>query len=84
MIEDIALLICPKTQTSIEIKAPTIPTAARLSVAFISIFPTIAVSVIERRGSAIPAIRAGIASVFIFLKLMSVFKSNKQKTKVSS
>ena len=53
-----------------EIKAPTIPTAARDSVALISMFPTIAVSVIERIGSAIPAIRAGIASLFIFLNEM--------------
>ena len=75
IIEEIALLIWPKTQTNIEIKAPTIPTAAKDSVALFSIFPMIAVSVIESSGSAIPATNAGIASLLIFLKLMSVFKS---------
>lgn len=36
--------------------------------------PIIAVSVIEIRGSAMPAIKAGIASLLILLKLISVFK----------
>jgi len=36
--------------------------------------PIIAVSVMEISGSAIPAIKAGIASWWIRLKLMSVFK----------
>ena len=36
--------------------------------------PIIAVSVIDIRGSAIPAIKAGIASLLILLKLISVFK----------
>jgi hypothetical protein len=34
------------------------------------------VSVIDKTGSAIPAIKAGIASLFIFLKLILVFKKN--------
>jgi len=37
--------------------------------------PIIAVSVIDIRGSAMPAIKAGIASLFILLKLISVFKT---------
>ena len=73
MIEEMALLIWPNTQTNNEINAPTIPTAARLSIPFLSILPTIAVSVMDKKGSAIPAISAGIASVLIRLKLMSVF-----------
>ena len=36
--------------------------------------PIIAVSVIEIRGSAMPAIKAGIASLLILLKLISVLK----------
>jgi hypothetical protein len=32
-----------------------------------------AVSVIDNRGSAIPAIVAGIANLFIFLRLIAVF-----------
>ena len=75
IIEEMALLVCPKTQTSMEMNAPTIPTAARDSVALFSIFPIIAVSVIDNRGSAITAISAGKAKLFIFLWLMSVFKS---------
>lgn len=74
IMEDIALRIWPKTQINIEINAPTIPTAAKLSVAFVSILPIIAVSVMDKRGSAIPAIKAGIASLFIFFKLISVSK----------
>ena len=75
IMEEIALLICPKTQTNIEIKAPTIPTAARDSMALFSMCPIIAVSVIESKGSAMPAINAGKASLLILLKEMSVFKS---------
>ena len=77
IIDEMALLICPKTQTNIEIKAPTIPTAAKLSVAISSIFPIIAVSVMDNRGSAIPAIKAGMASLLIFLKLNEEFKQKK-------
>ena len=39
-------------------------------------FPIMAVSVIDIRGSAMPAIKAGIASLLILLKLISVFKKN--------
>lgn len=58
------------------------PTAARLSIPFTSIFPTIAVSVMDKNGSAIPAINAGMASVLIRLKLISVFKEKNSKTKL--
>lgn len=75
IIDEIALLICPKTQINIDINAPTIPTAAKLSVAFSSILPIIAVSVIDNNGSAIPAINAGIANLFILLKLISALKN---------
>ena len=43
------------------------PTAAKDSVAFVSILPTIAVSVIDRIGSEIPDIKAGIANLLMFL-----------------
>ena len=73
-IEEIALRVWPNTQINIEIKAPTIPTAANDSVAFKFILPTMAVSVIERIGSDTPEINAGIASLFICFRLMLVFK----------
>ena len=68
--DEIALRVCPKTQINMDIKAPTIPTAANDSVAFTSIFPMIAVSVIDRIGSATPEVKAGIASLLIFLNEM--------------
>ncbi len=71
--DEIALRVCPKTQISIEIKAPTMPIAAKDSVALISIFPTIAKSVMDRIGSDTPAINAGIARRLIFLRLMIDF-----------
>ena len=52
------------------------PTAAILSVALLSILPIIAISVIDKIGSAIPAIKAGIASLLMFLKLISAFKKS--------
>lgn len=51
-----------------EINDPAIPTAASASVGFTVIFPTIAVSVIDSKGSAIPEMIAGIASLLICLK----------------
>lgn len=67
IIAEIALLVCPKIHISIDKKAPTIPTAARDSRLSVLIFPTIAVSVIDKIGSAIPAIVAGIARRLIVL-----------------
>ena len=51
-----------------EIKDPAIPTAARASVGLTLIFPTIAVSVIDNKGSAIPEMMAGMASLLICRK----------------
>ena len=51
-----------------DIKDPAIPTAASASVGLTLIFPTIAVSVIDNNGSAIPEIIAGIASLLICRK----------------
>lgn len=59
---EMAERVCDKIQTIAVIKEPAIPTAARASVGFTFKFPTIAVSVIDKSGSAIPAIIAGIAS----------------------
>lgn len=49
-------------------KEPAIPTAASASVGFTLIFPTIAVSVMDNKGSAIPEIIAGMASLLICRK----------------
>ena len=74
IVADIAVLVWANIQIKAEINDPAIPTAAKDSVALISMFPIIAVSVIDKSGSAIPAIRAGIANLFIRFKLISVFK----------
>ncbi len=65
---------------SIERNEPTIPAAARDSNPSTGILPTIAVSVMDNSGSAIPAIVAGIARAFIDLKLMEVFKKRLKVT----
>lgn len=72
---DIALRVCPKIQINIDKNEPTIPAAARDSNPSTGILPTIAVSVIDSMGSAIPAIVAGIASLLIVLKLTVVFNA---------
>ena len=72
MMDEIALRDCPNTQISMDKKVVTIPTAAKDSVAFIGIWPTIAASVRERIGSEIPAIIAGIASLLMCLRLILV------------
>ena len=84
IIEAITLLVCPKTQINIEIKLPTIPTAPNEMVAFSGILPTIIVSVIDKIGSAIPDIKAGIAS-FCMSEILTDFvkvliQSNKKET----
>jgi hypothetical protein len=53
---------------------PTIPAAAKDLIPSTGMLPTMAVSVIDSKGSAIPAMVAGMASLFIDLKLMAVFK----------
>ena len=60
--EEMTLRVCPKTHINIDMKLPTIPTAPKEIVAFSDILPTIMVSVIDKTGSAIPEISAGIAS----------------------
>lgn len=71
-----ALLVWPKIQISIERNEPTIPTAAKDSMPSTGILPTMAVSVMERTGSAMPATVAGMASLLIDLSFISVFKDN--------
>ena len=68
IIAEIADLVCANIQTIAEINDPAIPTAARASIGFISMFPTMAVSVIDNRGSAIPDMIAGIANLLMSLK----------------
>jgi hypothetical protein len=69
-----ALLVCPRTQINMDRKEPTIPAAAKDSSPSTGIFPTMAVSVIDKMGSAIPAMVAGMASLLMVLKLTAVFK----------
>lgn len=68
IIAEIADLVCARIQTIAEIKEPAIPTAARASTGLTFKFPTIAVSVIDNKGSAMPEIIAGMANLFIDLK----------------
>ena len=63
---EIADLDCAKIQTIAVIKDPAIPTAAKASVGLVFKLPTMAVSVIDNKGSAIPAIIAGKANLLIF------------------
>lgn len=72
--EEIALRIWPSTQISIDKNVVTMPTAANDSVAFTSMFPTIAASVNDKIGSDTPEIKAGIANLLICLKVIVVFK----------
>ena len=65
---EIADLVCASIQTMAELNEPAIPTAASASVGLISMFPTMAVSVIDNSGSAIPEMMAGIASLLIWRK----------------
>ena len=67
IIAEIAERVCAKIQTIAVIKEPAIPTAASASVGFNFKFPTIAVSVIDKSGSAIPDMIAGIANWFMLL-----------------
>ena len=68
MMAEMADRVWARIQMSAERNDPAMPTAARASVGLIRMLPTMAVSVIESRGSAIPAIIAGIARLLIFLK----------------
>ena len=84
IMEEIALRVCPNTQMSMDKNVVTMPTAAKDSVGLFCTFPTIAVSVRDRIGSEIPAIRAGIANLLIFFRLRSVLtilvRSSKKDT----
>jgi len=71
---EIELRVWPKTQMSMDKKEPTIPAAARDSRPSTGMLPTIAVSVMDRIGSAIPEIVAGIASWLMLFKLTVVAK----------
>lgn len=55
---------------------PTIPAAAKASIELSSTLPITAMSVRDISGSAIPAIIAGMAILFIFLKLTELFKAD--------
>lgn len=78
-----ALRVCPRIHISIDKKEPTIPTAARDSRPYVCMFPTIAVSVIDKTGSAMPAMVAGMAKLLMVLRLTTVFK-NRMYYKTSS
>lgn len=90
IIAEIAERVWARIHTIAEIKEPAIPTAASASVGFILMFPTMAVSVIDNKGSAIPEIIAGIASLLIFLneifeglfKVLDVYKPQNKTIKL--
>jgi hypothetical protein len=74
MMAEIALRVCPRIQISIDRKAPTIPTAPKDSSPLTGMLPTIAVSVMDRIGSAIPAMVAGMANLLMVLRDTTVLK----------
>jgi hypothetical protein len=74
VIAEIAERVCAKIQNIADKKEPAIPTAAKDSIGFKITFPTIAVSVIDNKGSAIPDMIAGIASLLICWKEIFDFK----------
>jgi hypothetical protein len=76
MMADMALRVWPRTQISIDKKEPTIPAAAKDSIPLTGILPTMAVSVMDNSGSAIPAMVAGMARELIVLKRTEVPKSD--------
>ena len=81
---EIALRVCPNIQINIDKKEPTIPAAAKDSIPSTGMFPTMAVSVIESTGSAIPAIVAGMANLLMVLKLTAVFNGIYRDYKTNS
>lgn len=74
-IAEMELRVWPSTQISMDKNDPTIPAAAKDSNPSIGILPTIAVSVMESMGSAIPEMVAGIANWLMLLKFTCVLKS---------
>ena len=75
MMAEIELRVWPKTQISMDKKEPTMPAAANDSNPSTGMLPTMAVSVMERMGSAIPEMVAGIANWLMLLKFTCVLKS---------
>lgn len=75
MIAEMADRVCANIQNKADKKEPAIPTAARDSTGFICTLPTMAVSVIDNSGSAIPEIIAGTANLLICLKVSLGFKN---------
>ena len=75
MMAEMELRVCPKTQINIDKKDPTMPAAASDSKLSVGILPTMAVSVMERIGSAMPDMVAGIANWLMVLKFTCVLKS---------
>ena len=71
---DMSERVCAKIQNNADKKEPAIPTAANDSTGLRSTLPTIAVSVIDRSGSAIPEIIAGMANRLICLNVILAFK----------
>ena len=76
IIAEIELRVWPSTQISMDRNEPTIPAAAKDSRPSTGMLPTIAVSVMDRIGSAIPEMVAGMASWLMDFKLISVAKVN--------
>ena len=74
MMDEMALRVWPNIQISIDKNEPTIPTAANDSSPSTGILPTIAVSVMDKTGSAIPAMVAGIANLFMDFRVICVSK----------
>src|SRR5690606_9629405 len=68
MIVEMELRVWPSTQTNMDRKEPTMPAAARDSRPSTGMFPTMAVSVMDNRGSAIPDMVAGTARALMLLK----------------
>lgn len=75
MIAEMELRVWPSTQMSMDKNEPTIPAAAKDSKPSTGILPTMAVSVMERMGSAMPEMVAGTASWLMLLKLICVLKT---------
>ena len=71
---EMELRVCPKTQISMDKKEPTMPAAATDSQLSVGMLPTMAVSVMESRGSAMPYMVAGTARRLMLLKFICVLK----------
>lgn len=84
MIAEMAERVCANIQNKADKNDPAIPTAAKEATGWTSTLPTIAVSVIDNKGSAIPEIIAGIASLLICLNVTLGFNSALQTDARSS